>query len=150
MPSPRRWRAVHLLEELDAPGEWCYDRPSGKIVFIPPEGFSADSVIALGTASDHVLRIEGDGNRVEGLRFCAKIGLPALCVDGGRSNVVEGCTFVNPRGYLWYVMNGDNLVFRNNRVVNDGTVRDPLPYAGRLLVTGGTNIDFPAELTDRR
>lgn len=64
--------------------------------------------------------------------------------------LVEDCTFVNPRGYLWYVMNGDNLVFRNNRVVRDGNVRDPLPYAGRLLVTGGTNVDFPLELTDRK
>ena len=47
-------------------------------------------------------------------------------------------------------MNGDNLVFRNNRIVRDGNVRDPLPYAGRLLETGGTNVDFPLELTDRK
>ena len=97
-----RYRFVNVMEELDAPGEWCYDQPSGTIVFIPPEGFSADSVIALGTASDHFFRIEGDGNRVEGLRFCAKIGLPALCVDGGRSNVVEGCTFSAMDAYAVY------------------------------------------------
>ena len=97
-----RYRLINVMEELDTPGEWCYDQRNGLIVFIPPEGFGANSVIALGSATNHFFRIEGDGNRIEGLRFCAKIGLPALCIDGGRSNVVEGCTFSAMDGYAIY------------------------------------------------
>ena len=52
--------------------------------------------------------------------------------------LVEGCTFVNPRGAVWHVRNGENLVFRGNTV--DLTADDPhaLPYRGSVVVEGTT------------
>ena len=35
-PSPRRYRALNLLEELDQPGEYYLDRASGRLYFWPP------------------------------------------------------------------------------------------------------------------
>ena len=34
-PSPRRWRAIHLLEELDIPGEYFVDLQTRKLYFYP-------------------------------------------------------------------------------------------------------------------
>lgn len=34
-PSPRRWRAIHLLEELDVPGEYYVDTAAKKLYFYP-------------------------------------------------------------------------------------------------------------------
>ena len=53
--------------------------------------------------------------------------------------LVEGCTFVNPRGYIWAVRNGRNTVFRRNKVIWDGPGCKGLPYAGKTLVEGGEN-----------
>ena len=50
--------------------------------------------------------------------------------------LVEGCTFVNPRGYLWYIMNGSGFWFRDNTVVWDDPNAPRLPYAGRIRVDG--------------
>ena len=48
--------------------------------------------------------------------------------------LVENCSFVNPRGAVWHVRNGENLVFRNNTI--DLTENDPLgqPYRGSVVV----------------
>lgn len=35
-PSPRRFRALNLLEELDMPGEYCIDPQAGRLYFWPP------------------------------------------------------------------------------------------------------------------
>jgi len=35
-PSPRRFRAINLLDELDEPGEYCVDRATRRLYFWPP------------------------------------------------------------------------------------------------------------------
>ncbi len=52
--------------------------------------------------------------------------------------LVENCRFVNPRGAVWHVRNGENLVFRNNTI--DLTPSDPngLAYRGSVLVEKAT------------
>ena len=63
--------------------------------------------------------------------------------------LVEGCTFVNPRGYLWYIMNGDGYWFRDNKVVWDDPSAPRAPNAGRIRVDAdATNVHVPAELVD--
>ena len=63
--------------------------------------------------------------------------------------LVAGCTFVNPRGYLWYIMNGSGFWFRDNTVVWDDPAAPRLPYAGRLRVeAAATDVHAPADLVD--
>ena len=59
--------------------------------------------------------------------------------DAMNSILVEGCTFINPRGYIFASRNGNNMIFRNNKVVSDDPAFRRLSYAGRVLVEGGEN-----------
>ena len=65
----------------------------------------------------------------------------APSADAIRDILVEGCTFVNPRGYLWSATNGRNLVFRDNRVIWDNPTCKRLPYAGRVRMEGESDVD---------
>ena len=67
--------------------------------------------------------------------------------------LIEGNTFVNPRGAVLHVANGTNIVFRSNRVVVTGKGNPrPLPYAGEVIVDdaarGGVSIELPSWKTE--
>ena len=44
IPSPRRYRALNLLEELDQPGEFYVDRKTNRLYFWPPSDIAASRV----------------------------------------------------------------------------------------------------------
>jgi hypothetical protein len=46
-PTPRRWFALNILEELDTPGEYYIDRANKKLYFWPTEAISASSEIRI-------------------------------------------------------------------------------------------------------
>ena len=68
--------------------------------------------------------------------------------DAVGNMLVERCTFVNPRGYLWYIMNGSGFWFRDNKVERTDPNGPKLPYAGRIRVDSATDIHVPADLLD--
>lgn len=88
----RMW-FLNVLEELDVPGEWCYDRSSGRIVLYPPAGMKKDSFCVLGVSTDHFFRIRGSDIVLDGFSFTAKIAHPAVTLEGGERNVVRNCRF---------------------------------------------------------
>ena len=73
------------------------------------------------------------------------------CRDVVNNILVEGNTFVNPRGLLWYAFNGDRLTLRDNTVVFDGKA----PYAlqknaGGFRADSATNIRVEGTIFQRR
>ena len=46
-PTPRRWVAYNILEELDSPGEYYIDRVNEKLYFWPPSAINSSSDIRL-------------------------------------------------------------------------------------------------------
>lgn len=91
------WCAVNVLEEIDAPGEWCVDFATRTLYFWPPGDLTRAQIrladfdqplVALRDVSHVTLRglvLEGGlGNGVE--------------LAGGTSNLVAGCTFRNLGG----------------------------------------------------
>jgi hypothetical protein len=94
-PSPRRYRALNVLEELDQPGEFVVNAASGVVFFWPPETGAAPvtvstldaPIVALKDASHIVLR-----------GFVVECGLgDGVEVIGGTNCSIQACTIRNLR-----------------------------------------------------
>ena len=65
--------------------------------------------------------------------------------------LVENCTFTNPRGYLWYIMNGSGFWFKNNEVIWNNPDAPRLPYAGLIRVDAdASDVHIPEELLEKK
>lgn len=105
--EPRRYCAVNLLEELDAPGEWYLDRSSAVLYFWPPETIG-DAEILLSTLDKPLVVLDGcEYVTLRGLRFEASRA-EGIVVRGGRSNRVARCTLANLGGTAVDLRGGKN------------------------------------------
>lgn len=90
-----------LLEELDAPGEWCLDPDTRTLYFWPPSGDpnGADQVVVPALPSAFVIKGEGEGKLVEKVRL-AWLALRdfrgrAIEITGARDCAVIACDLRN-------------------------------------------------------
>ena len=104
-PSPRRWRAVNLIEELDCPGEYYIDRTSGLLYFWPPENLSGARIV-LSTLNAPVVAARNASHLV--LRgFTIEAGLAnGIDITGGRDVHVQACEIRNLRQIAVHVDGG--------------------------------------------
>jgi hypothetical protein len=92
-PSPRRFRAINVFEELDAPGEYFIDR-GGMLYFWPP---AAGGRIALSTLDGPLLKIvDASDVTIRGITFEACLG-SGIEMTGGRNNTIDRCIVRNTR-----------------------------------------------------
>ena len=95
---PRRYYALNVLEELDAPGEWYLDAKGAKLYLWPPAPLTAASSVVLSTATEPVLALR-DAAFVTVRGFTVEAGRgDGIVVAKGRDNVVAGCTVRNTGG----------------------------------------------------
>jgi hypothetical protein len=165
-PSPRRFRAIHLLEELDQPGEYYVDLADGRLYFWPPAelagarvvvGTLDGPVVALREASHVVLRglvveaSQGDGIEIRGgtangvfaccVRNVRQLG---VAVYGGLGHRVEGCD-IHDTGTGGIVLAGGDrrtLSPAGHQAVNNHIwrfSRHQLTYANAVLLEGVGN-----------
>jgi hypothetical protein len=137
---PRRYYALNLLEELDAPGEWFLDVASAKLYFWPPEGFGPESEILLSTSTEPVINLDK-------ARF---VQVRGLTIEGGRAdgvrvrgtdNLVAGCTIRNLGGKGVGVAGERNAVVGCD-IYNTGTSGIVINGGDRkTLVPGGNNAE---------
>ncbi len=89
----KRFYFLSVLEELDRPGEWYLDRPSGMLYFWPPR--SLDSAEAVVSVSRGLIELKDCSHvAVESLTLEACRGT-AVRVKGGSNAVVRCCTIRN-------------------------------------------------------
>jgi hypothetical protein len=60
----------NIFEELDAPGEWYYSKPTGKLYFYPPAGADLGSAVIELASQDELIHIVGtSASKVQYLSF---------------------------------------------------------------------------------
>ena len=123
----RRFFALNLLEELDAPGEWYLDRANKRLYFYPPKPL-ANSTVVLATLSQPLVRLNGARNvKFVGLRF--EYGHSNGLVLQNTENVeIAGCVIADLAGEGISV-NGKANTVRSCDLFNLGT--------GGISVNGG-------------
>ncbi|MBI2300125.1 MAG: right-handed parallel beta-helix repeat-containing protein, partial [Armatimonadetes bacterium] len=106
-PSPRRWYALNLLEELDRPGEYYLDRGAGTLYFWPPQAPGRARVV-LSTLNAPVVALQ-DSSRATLRGFIVEAGLAnGIEVTGGSEVKVDACRVRNLRQTGIVVRGGDH------------------------------------------
>ena len=95
-PSPRRYRALNVLEELDQPGEFVIDRNSGRLYLFPP-GDLAQGRITVATLDAPVVTLQ-DAAYITLRGVVVECGLDdGIVVANGTGCEVVACTVRNMR-----------------------------------------------------
>lgn len=104
-----------MREDLDAPGEWYYDKPKGKLYVRPPLDVdpAAFRVVAPNARSIITIGPNVQNLRLEGLEFHGCEGTAVFLIDATKCTVAS-CTVAHVGGYYGAgvaIVNGkDNLV----------------------------------------
>lgn len=174
-PSPRRWKAVHLLEELDAPGEYYADQDGKKLYLYPPKSFGPSSrveitqkgrqLLSVAKGADIVFRgidfteasrdaiVLADCERVafEKCRFSNFMG-KAIWASGCRECRVASCD-IHDTGAGGISMGGGDrrTLTPGKNVVEDCLIKDfsvlLLTYASAINLSGCGNVARHNEIT---
>lgn len=127
-PSPRRYYAVNLLEELDTAGEYYLDRTSGALLLWPPAEVRAARIVVSTLRAPVVVLDDTSYVTLRGL--IVENGLrDGIKVSGGREISIEGCTARNTRELGIRVIGGTAHRVQACRIHDTGT--------GGLLLEGG-------------
>lgn len=109
----QRYHAIHILAELDAPGEWYLDRASGRLFVNPPRPLN-DALVELSLLAEPMMVLDNashvtfegllwelgaaDGIKVRGGTDCRfigctirKLGGTGLEITGGHRHRVQSC-----------------------------------------------------------
>jgi hypothetical protein len=95
-PSPRRYRALNVLEELDEPGEFVIDPMAGRLYLWPP-GKLQDAQITLATLDAPLIAVR-DASHIKLAGFVIESGLDnGIEVTGGTDCQIAQCEVRNMR-----------------------------------------------------
>jgi hypothetical protein len=127
-PSPRRYYALNLLEELDSPGEHFIDAKAGLLYFWPPAPLK-DAKIVLSTLKGPVVAIN-DAHDVSLRGFTVEASLAnGIDVVGGRDVCIQGCEVRNTRELAISVAGGTKNRVEDCDIHDTGT--------GGIILRGG-------------
>ncbi|NOY80159.1 MAG: hypothetical protein GXP31_04045 [Kiritimatiellaeota bacterium] len=133
----RRYYIRNVFEELDAPGEWYFDREAKVLYLWPPGPLSTGRVVAsrLGT----IIRMDGvSRTTVRGfvIESCTR---DAVVISGGTGNVVGGCEIRNALLDGVQVTGGSDHTVIGNDIHDVGRRGILLQGGDRKTLTPGRN-----------
>jgi hypothetical protein len=127
-PSPRRYYALNLLEELDSPGEYFIDAKAGLLHFWPPAPLK-DAKVVLSTLKGPIVTIK-DAHDVILRGFTVEASLAnGINVVGGHDVCIQGCEIRNTRELAISIAGGVKNRVEDCDIHDTGT--------GGILLAGG-------------
>lgn len=119
-PSPRRWRALNVKEELDVPGEYYVDAEAGTIDLILPAGATTQDLrVSVGESS--LIQLQGARHvQIKGF-VLEENNVDALSIRDASFVVVQNCTIRNIRKSGIYMQGGEKNTITGCDVHDTGT-----------------------------
>ena len=106
-PSPRRYKALNVLEELNLPGEYYIDREQGKLYFYPPAALKGARIAVSTLAAPLVSLTDVSNVTVRG--FIIENGLDrGVAITGGSDDRLQACDIRNVRTLGVDIQGGTN------------------------------------------
>lgn len=135
--SNNRYYFQNILEELDSPGEWYFDREKHELYFWPPSKAALQSAYI--PVLEHIVRVEGStcDIRFEGFTLDGCEG-SAIVVNGANRIVIAGNTIFNAGKYGIDIKDG----YKNSVIGND--IYD-VGHTGIVISGGDRNTLTPAQ-----
>lgn len=142
----RRFYALNLLEELDAPGEWYLDRKAKKLYYLP-KGNLQDEELVLADDTAPFVVLDGASNMVfENLEFRYSHGKTVFEIKGS-DNLVRNCGF--------YCHGGSAIVVKGSRnrithctIAHNGATAISLNGGDRRMLLPANNLVDNCEIYD--
>ena len=103
--EPRRYYALNLLAELDAPGEYYIDCRARRLYFWPPTDLSQGETVLSLLKEPMVSLTDASHVTIQGLTFEAARG-DAMTMSGGTRNLITACAFRNLAGNAVIIKGG--------------------------------------------
>jgi len=131
----QRYYVLNVLAELDSPGEWYVDRPSGVLYFWPPSDVHAGRAYV--SVLDRMIVLK-DVSYVIISGLCIELNRGhAITIGGGSHNVVAGCTLRNIGGSAIVVTGGTHNGVTGCDIYNTGTGGISLDGGDRIKLAPG-------------
>ncbi len=135
-PSPRRYYALNLLEELDQPGEYYIDGTAKRLYFLPP-GELAGARIELSTLNGPIFSLTNVSHVVIHGFVIENSLRDGIQIIGGRDNTVEACEICNTRQLGIKVSGGVHHRIQSCDIHDTGTGGIALAGGDRKSLTAG-------------
>lgn len=127
-PSPRRWKAFNLIEEIDEPGEYAYDPETNRIWFYPPENLGKQTVTV--AAQNQPIVKCTDVSNVTFSGFEITDGFSSgIQIAGGENVTVDNCTVRNTHRAGIFIKDGKGTTVSNSLIEETGD--------GGIIASGG-------------
>ena len=139
-PSPRRWRAFNLLEELDRPGEYFVDTEKNLVYIIPRRPLVAGTRVTVTWMTGSVITMRGVSNVA--FSDMELFGSWANGVDGeGTTNVVfRGMEIHGMRIQAFQILAAHRCRISGTHIYDTGSGGILLSGGDRRTLTRGRNV----------
>lgn len=140
-PSPRRWKALNVVDEVDMEGEYAVDLMAKKIYFIPPKGCDLkNAVIRVAGREGAIVRFNNARDiTFDGIDIVESYA-SGFSVEKSDSIEIRNCLVKNIRNSAIYMTQSKRCVVSGCDISNIGTSGVWISGGNRKTLERGDNV----------